>query len=186
MSNEGTSVGVYLNEPLHFKDWPFRGSEKSGERLDILAEVKETINRESGWCTKSSVVLNYFVNSKGSLTACEAIKYDYDFDVQPQHPVCHAQNSNKIMSHRPESFPEDFDVGSLVNRHQALRIPTAFVNLAGLLEKLTADHLPSDHYTDFWEQCQAVVDAIPCHDRGPIIERITKSGSVRSRHWYPR
>ena len=184
VKKNGDVANIYLNHPLYFEDWPFKSQTK--HRIDILADVKETVRLSDGMCIKSSVVVNYFLIDGERRIACDAIKYDFDEHVQPQHPICHAQNANKVLSERPERFPDKFDQSSLKNRHQATRIPTAFVNLAGLLEKLTADHLSNNAYDEFWSLCDAYVDAIPCHSRSELFGKITESNSVRSRFWYPR
>jgi len=182
--NSNQTVSIFLNQILYFENWSYRSQSKV--QIDILADVKETVRLSDSKCTKSTVVVNYFLIDGDSRIACDAIKYDFDEQIQRQHPICHAQNENRILDNLPETFPVSINQQSLVKRHQAVRIPTAFINLAGLLEKLTADHLSNEKYTEFWESFDPYISAIPCHSQSEQTENITNSTDIRSRHWYSR
>lgn len=179
-------VEVTLAEPLYFENWPYRVS--SRENIDIVVDICETIRKSDAACIKSAVTVNYFLRDGSEVYACDAIKYDYSEDADPQHPICHAQNLNRIINPLPESFDTGTTIlqEALSKRQQAARIPTAFVNLAGLLAKVTADHLSNGAYAEFWAACEGVVQNIPCHSRQGGMPRIVESGCVRSRYWYPR
>lgn len=177
---------VRLAEPLYFRNWPYRSGSRPNEKIDILAEITETIGLDDGKCLRSTLRLNYFRQVGERRVACEAIHYDFDSTVQSRHPVCHAQISNSIMEQLPESFPErdSIDEKLLKQRHQAIRIPTAFVNFAGLFAKLTADHLPEETVSDFWDTCKTCIDKIPTHAENEVFSEIFAVGSLRSYTWY--
>lgn len=179
----GQDLVVTLAEPLYFREWPYRSGAKPTEKLDILAEIMETIRLSDGHCVRSTLRLNYFQIDGQTRNACEAIHYDFNAIVQERHPVCHAQNSNSIIG-TPEAFPADVQTGLLEHRHQAIRIPTAFVNLAGLFAKLTADHLPADKVSEFWATCEPYIDVIPGHARNDTLDMILDGTSLRSHLWY--
>lgn len=84
----------------------------------------------------------------------------------------------------PPGFPEKVDSSAIENRQQAIRIPTAFVNLAGLIEAITADHLSPEKYEEFWDKCAPYVEGIPVHADGDQVRAICESNCLRSRHWY--
>ena len=184
IESDDQQVVVRLQEPLHFKGWPYRsGSQK---QIDILAEIEETIERESGMCLQSTLRINYFLQNGDNRIACEAIHYDFNSCVQDHHPVCHAQMSNDIMDNLPESFVKQNNISKclLARRHQAMRIPTAFVNFAGLFAKLTADHLPADTVREFRKKCKNHIKRIPDHHCGDIFDVIFKGRTLRSYGWY--
>ena len=180
---KGQQLIVAFAEPLYFKSWPYRSGSKPSERIDILAEVIETIGLREERCLRSTLRLNYFLQDGEKRVACEAIHYDFNCTVQSQHPVCHAQNSNTIMA-RPESFPDIVDTKPLEKRHQAIRIPTAFVNFAGLFAKLAADHLPPEAVSEFWTACKAYIDEIPTHAVNDVTAGILRNGNLGSFAWY--
>lgn len=178
-------VNVGVEEPIYFKDWAYRP--KSKARIDILASFIESIRLSDGVCVSSAVTVNYLHRSGQECYACDAIKYDYCENAEAQHPICHAQNQNSVLP-LPESFPKDrqpINQQALGQRHQVARIPTAFVNLAGLLAKIVADHLNTDAYAEYWTACEKVVGDIPCHSRLGGMPRIKGSECIRSRYWYP-
>lgn len=178
-----SQVVVSLSEPLYFKDWPYRCGCARKETIDILADVIETIDLEEGKCVRSTLRINYFLPDGDVRIACEAIHYDFNLMIQSQHPVCHAQNSNSIVE-LPESFPEKVNSEPLARRHQAIRIPTAFVNVGGLFAKITADHLPSQVISDFWKTCKVYIDEIPTHAPNEVFTEIFAGKTLRSYGWY--
>jgi len=183
LDKDGQELVVTLAEPLYFKDWPYRTGAKPNEKLDILAEITETISLNDGHCVRSTLRLNYFRLDGEKRIACEAIHYDFDATVEKQHPVCHAQNSNSIVA-LPEIFPETYDATPLAKRHQDIRIPTAFVNFAGLFAKLIADHLPADTVSEFWSTCKSYIDKIPAHASNDVVKEILAGKSLQSHSWY--
>lgn len=169
-------------EPLYFKNWPYRIDSK--ERVDILAEFIETIRMSDGSCVHSTLRVNYFRLEGEKKIASDAVDYDFSEVVQDQHPICHAQSMNSILNRRPEGFPEDVDESPIANRNQSVRIPTAFVNFAGLFVKLTADHLPPETFAEFWSTCKSYIDQIPDHASNDVFDEIFAGRSLRSYSWY--
>jgi hypothetical protein len=167
---------------MYFKEWPYKPLSKT--RLDIVATVDETIKLETGKCTRSRCRINYFLIDGDKRIACDAIHFDFDSSIQSQHPICHAQNFNKAIEDLPNGLAELVDMTPLERRHQAIRIPTSFVNLAGLIQLLTADHLSPQHYASFWDSCETCVFEIPDHMEGAEVSAIMDSGSLSNRNWY--
>ena len=116
----------------------------------------------------------------------EALHYDFSQSVQPQHPVCHAQNMNTILDPLPERFQFEIDAGPIEQRNQSVRIPSAFVNFAGLFVKLTADHLRAEVYDEYWATCASYIAAIPDHASNDEFTQIFDATSLRSYSWYKR
>lgn len=182
-SKEGY-VKLTLTEPLYFIGWPYRSASRT--KLDIVATVDETVCLDSGRCANSRCCVNYFRIDGDHRIACDAIHYDFDASIQLQHPICHAQNANRTIDNLPSEFPDYVDKSALRNRHQLVRIPTAFVNLAGLIQALTADHLSPQNYIDFWAACEPYVANIPDHVDGAESRAICESKTLRNRNWYKR
>lgn len=180
--NRVQQLVVNLSEPLYFRDWPYRAG--SSSRIDILADITETISLPDAKCIRSTLRMNYFRSNRGEEIACDAIHYDFDATVQAQHPVCHAQPVNSILEHRPDNFPDNVIASPIAERHQTIRIPSAFVNLAGLFAKLTADHLPAREASEFWDNCKVYIDRIPDHASTDICTAIFLSNTLRSYGWY--
>lgn len=173
---------IELTEPLYFQNWPYRIDAR--ERVDILAEFIETIRLSDGSCVHSVLRVNYFRLEGEKKIASDAVHYDFSEDVQKQHPICHAQSMNRILKRLPDGFPADPDESPIAKRHQSVRIPTAFVNLAGLFLKLTADHLPPETFAEFWSTCKSYIDAIPDHASNKVFDEIFAGRSLRSYSWY--
>lgn len=180
----GQELTISLTEPLYFRDWPYRAASKRSERIDILAEIIETIRVTDARCIHTTLRLNYFARDGEKRIACDAIHYDFNADVQPRHPVCHAQGVNEILPNLPDGFPTDIDVSPIARRHQTIRIPSAFVNFAGLFAKLVADHLPEDKVEEFWERCRVCVSAIPDHLATDTSNAVLTAATLRSYAWY--
>jgi hypothetical protein len=183
-SKDNQKLILCLTEPLYFREWPYRPTSKRSERIDILAEIIETVRLTDARCTHTTLRLNYFSCDGDTRIASDAIHYDFDSDVQNQHPVCHAQGVNQILEKRPEEFPAAVDISPIARRHQTIRIPSAFVNFAGLFAKLTADHLPAHVVAEFWEKCRSCVDAIPDHLATDVSNRVITAATLRSYSWY--
>lgn len=188
-----SQVRVTLGEPLYFRAWPYRTGlteqaeqVRSTEQVDILADINETISLSNGRCVHSRLRVNYFRLDGEKRTAVEAVRYDFEEDVKHQHPVCHAQNMNTILDPRPDAFPKNVDVHPIQHRNQSVKIPSAFVNFAGLFVKLTADHLRADAYAEFWTTCKSYIDAIPDHALNDQFDQIFGANSLRSYSWYKR
>lgn len=184
-TNKKERFVIELTEPLYFRDWPYRVG--SMERIDILAEFIETIRLSDGCCVHSILRVNYFRLEGEKKIASDAVHYDYSEVVEVQHPICHAQSMNSILNRRPEGFPADVthvDVSLIANRNQSVRIPTAFVNLAGLFVKLTADHLPPETFAEFWSTCKPYIDRIPDHAPNDVFKKIFDGESLGSYSWY--
>ena len=184
LCKEGQNLVVTLAEPLYFRNWPYRTGAKPNEKLDILAEIKETISLNDGYCVRSTLRLNYFRLEGEKRIASDAVRYDFSEVVQDQHPICHAHNMNSILDRRPEGFSEYVDASPIANRNQSVKIPTAFVNVAGLFVKLTADHLPAGTFAEFWSTCKSYIDDIPAHASHNVFDEIFAGRSLRSYSWY--
>ena len=183
---QATSEDIVIRcvEPLYFQGWPYRGTSGKTAKIDIVAEIEETVRLSDRRCTRATLRVNYFGCDGDKRAACDAIHYDFGADVQSRHPVCHAQASNSIMQALPEGFPADCDVSPIAGRHQAIRIPSAFVNLAGLFAKVVADHLPPQTVSDFWRTCKPHIDKIPDHAVTETSNGVFDAKSLRSYWWY--
>lgn len=149
VTRRGDLAEIATTTPLHCRNWPYRN--KSRERIDVLAEIQETVQLSSGHCVKATTRVNYFRIDGERAIATECLHYDFKNPPDRQHPICHVQTSNAIIS-TPESFDRihsDVDDTALRNRCLNMRIPSAFVNLPGLLSILAADHMKPDDWREF-------------------------------------
>jgi hypothetical protein len=143
--NENKKLEIYLNEPIHLKEWPQNSASKKMP-VDILVDGIETIDPANNNIIKSNVSVNYFDTSKKSdkiLVPMESIHYDYEEPCCVGHPVFHAQLSTTLTKNmkRSESFSRyEVKDDCLEARLKGIRIPTAHMGLISVLISLLADH----------------------------------------------
>lgn len=172
---------------LHFKSWfQYPGSKK---RIDILAFVRETISpKPLPACVCSNVYVTYFDidDNKERAYAIESFRYEAKVPPQEQHAICHAHVVNKSLSEKscPESFRYKPNDERIKGRFQKARIPTAYVNLPGLLYILTADHLPNNKWKEFIKHCTSKSKGFPSLANCNIINNIMSEKSIMACHWY--
>ena len=169
---------------MYFQKWPYRGTSGKRDKIDIVAEIEETIRISDGKCTRATLRINYFICNGSDRTACDAIHYDFNESVQALHPVCHAQAANSILANMPEGFPAKCDDTPIKMRNQSIKIPSAFVNFSGLFAKVTADHLPAETVTEFWQRCKVHFEKIPDHAETDTSNCVLNAKSLGSYSWY--
>ncbi|MBL7218678.1 MAG: hypothetical protein ISS69_01070 [Phycisphaerae bacterium] len=177
-------VTVKTKETLHFKEWPQRDG--SNDKVDILVSMIETISVEEGVCTEAKICVDYFQISGQEAIPTESLHYDYKSPPQIKHPICHVQNSNKVLSDVPESFRYEVKPDALGKRCQSVHIPSAFVNLAGLFAILAADHMTEEHWREFMTTCLTHFQKLPAVAKHPIIDEAIPSSRLHASAWYEK
>jgi len=173
---------------LHFRPLPHRLSPKG--KISILASSRDEICKNDLSCKKSNIHLTYFeIDDQNEIAhAIESIHYDAEVPPKEKHPICHGQIVNKSVSNtrRPESFHYAIEEENLKNRFQSFRIPSAYINLPGLLFILAADHLPNNKWKEFLEDCQPKFNNFPKLSGCNILRDISANASLMAHHWYDR
>jgi hypothetical protein len=180
----GGDVVVGLKDTLYLHDWPYR--EGSHDKVDILASCEETVSLADGTCRKATVCVSYFVVKGEKATATESLHYDSLLPPQKKHPVCHVQcNCSLVKS--PESFLRkrpDYSDEPIRRRLQHVRIPSAFVNLPGLVAILAADHMTEDHWNEFTRKCMKGRDKFPRIAKRVIVDKSIPEAHLCAWAWY--
>jgi len=179
-------VVVTTKDPLHFQDWPYR--KKSSEKIEILASIRETVSLQQGTCNSATVCVHYFEIDGNRAIATESLRYDCLLPPQTkkQHPVCHVHCSNEKPNRLPPSFRWEVDDHPIEKRCQTVRIPSAFVNLPGLLAILAADHMTEAHWEDFVKVCLRNIDEFPPIAHHDIVDSAIREGRLSAWKWYER
>jgi len=175
-------VIVAMADTLHFQNWPYRDG--SPEKVDILAWLVETISLADGACTKAILRVNYFRIAGAKAIATESLHYDFGLPPPTKHPVCHVQNSNKVMDKRPESFAREVHLKAIRDRCQNVRIPCAFMNLPGLFAVLAADHMSEKHWREFMAECEKYFEKVPVVAAHDVIDVSIAGGRLSAWKWY--
>lgn len=178
--NNGDVV-MRMADTLHCIDWPFRNG--SSKKIDILATIAETISLKEGICTKAVVCVNYFKIDGNKAIATESLHYDYVCPPQAKHPLCHVQGMNDVLD-TPESFRHEVNSDWLKCRYHNVRIPSAFVNLPGLLAILAADHMRVTQWQEFMTEWQQRCAKFPRMKKHAAIEKAIEDGQVYAWAWY--
>ena len=183
-------VIVTMKEALYCKEWFYRHG--STEKIDILATITETIQLKGQLCKKSSLLVNYFrIEGRNRAIPTESLRYDCVLPPMTQHPICHVQSSNKLLdlAERPDSFNRNRTIvneRAIRDRCQTMRIPSAFVNLPGLLVILTASHLKEEHWREFMTECSKNhFSGFPCLKHN-IVDKGIPDSHLCAWGWYER
>jgi len=176
-------VIVAITDTLHFRDWPYRDG--SPEKVDILAWLVETISLDKRACTKATLRVNYFRIAGAKAIATESLHYDFGLPPQTKHPVCHVQNSNKVLD-IPESFNRDVDIKAIRDRCQNVRVPSAFMNMPALFAILAADHMSETAWREFMSECEQYFEKIPAVAEHDVIDKSIARGRLSAWKWYDR
>lgn len=177
---------IRLSEALHFREWPYRfGSKK---RIDILATVQETVSLEQRLCTRATTRVNYFRMDGRRAIATEMLHYDFVAPPEMKHPVCHAQSTNALLdaSERPDWFRRNrtVDDSGIGERGQNVRIPSAFVNLPGLIMILASDHMAPDDWEEFSDLFRPQFEGFPCMTGSADMKNMIGSSGLCVWAWY--
>lgn len=186
VEEHGESAEIRLSEALHFREWPYRSG--SGKRIDILATVQETVSLEHRLCTRATTRVNYFrVDGKRAI-ATEMLHYDFLAPPAKKHPICHVQSTGAMLdeSDWPESFRHNrtVDDSGIGERGQNVRIPSAFVNLPGLIMILASDHMKEDDWEDFSGVFRPKFEGFPCMTGSTEMRSLIGSSGLCVWAWY--
>jgi hypothetical protein len=181
LKNSEGNIVVKTSEPIHLKNWPERGG--SSHKIDILFSLREIISSQDSYCHSANIHVSYFRVERNVATAIESLHYDSDVPPAAKHPVCHAQNSRKHVD-KPESFTSEIDSSPLLNRSQNVRIPTAFINLPGILSILSADHMRENEWIEFMNHCMPHFRKVPQLPNNFIIDNQISNGRLAAWNWY--
>ena len=177
---------VSLSEALHFREWPYRSG--SRKRIDILATVQETVSLEHRLCTRATARVNYFRLDGRRAIATEMLHYDFVAPPARKHPVCHAQSTGALLdaSEWPDSFSHSrtVDDSGVGERGQNVRIPSAFVNLPGLIMILASDHMEEDDWEEFSGAFLPQFAGFPCMTGSTEMKSLIGSNGLCVWAWY--
>jgi len=157
-------------------------------KIHILASLRDVISKQDMSCKKSNVCVTYFEveKEKKIAYAIESIRYDTKVPPEKQHAICHAHVVDKSISkqRRPQDFDYKISEEYILKRYENARIPSAYVNLPGLLFILTADHLPNNKWKEFIDHCSTQFKEFPSLTNCSIINNIMREKSLMAYHWY--
>jgi len=183
--HEGSAL-IGLSEALHFREWPYRAGSK--KRIDILATVQETVSLQDRVCTMATTRVNYFRMDGRNAIPTEMLHYDFVAPPTRMHPICHAQSAGTLLSRSewPDTFSRNrtVDERGLGERGQNVRIPSAFVNLPGLIMILASDHMQEDHWMDFSEFCLPHFEGFSCMTGSAEMKSLIGSNGLCVWAWY--
>lgn len=184
--DQNGDVIITTSQPIHLKEWPER--QGSRQKIDILVSLQETVSLKDEICLQANASVTYFRVADGVATAVESLHYDSAVPpaAQPQHPVCHAQNNRRYVNPLPESFVNQVNATPLEQRCQTVRIPTAFVNLPGVLAILAADHMLSHDWRDFMDHCITQFRSVPALPANVLEYVAIPTERLSAWNWYIR
>lgn len=183
---QGEVAVVRLREALYFREWPYRSG--SGKRIDILATVQETVSLESRLCIRATTRVNYFHVTGQQAIPIEMLHYDFVAPPERKHPICHAQTTGTLLdeSEWPDAFRRNrsVDASGLGERGQNVRIPSAFVNLPGLIMIVASDHMKEDHWEEFSQVFRPQFEGFPCMTGSADMKNLIGSNGLCVWAWY--
>jgi ubiquinone/menaquinone biosynthesis C-methylase UbiE len=53
-TSKNAELTIKCSEPLYFQKWPYRGTSRRSETVDIVAEIEETIRLSDRKCTRAT------------------------------------------------------------------------------------------------------------------------------------
>ena len=187
------TVTIRMTNSLHCMGWPCRPG--STERVDILASAIEDVSLQEGVCKRATIWLNYFIVDGDKAIATERLRYDFTSPPQKRHPLFHVHGSsellcdsdsysqNELPSRLPESFKLQVDESLVSRRCQSMHMPSAFVNLPGLLAILASDHMKEDHWNEFMTECLKHCNNFP-PVRDDMMDKIIALKHLGAWSWY--
>jgi hypothetical protein len=181
---------------VYLKDWPCKRLQGS-KRLDVVIKARERFRRGSEWqLTKSTVYLNYLVDSGSGCQLVQSLHYDFEEPGQPGHPFFHVHLNVEPIP-RDELVSKginlDFDVPHPEREcFVTTRIPTADMTFASVLYCLMADHLGSDTtgsgagiFAGFAKEVQKIENRLPSLSFDALRDSLQRSfGNFKSPHWF--
>lgn len=190
---EGSAHDVQVSGTFHLKSWPFRGETDgiaSRRRIDIIASGWDKYDCSKGMLSASNIKVMYLrAQTTGPFTeSLLQVHYDFQANQGPRHPVFHAQFANVKFSEPDLSkLGIKLDLTSSTNsRIPAVRIPTPFVGLAGLLLGLAADHWDETSFLKFLKNTQEAIIVSWQPKSDSLMKNLMPKGGkpIRSIHWY--
>ena len=187
-SGHGT---VNFKRCLYIKDLPCRRL-SGAKRLDVVIVGLEELERDHTWrVRKSTVYLNYFTVADAKAQLVQSMHFDFDENVQTDHPVFHVQMSADMIS------PADRQSAHFEIEAQPLhvsnecwvttRIPTPDMTLTSVLYTLAADHLRTEIFTQFVKGVEPIQHRLPPLRFETIKTSVQKSlKHLKSSHWFVR
>jgi len=182
---------VQFKRCLYVKNLPCRRL-SGGKRLDVVIMGVEELERGDPWrVKKSTVYLNYFsvINTKGQLV--QSMHFDFNEDVQTDHPVFHVQMSDEMIPKADmQSAHVDLEVQPVHPLNECwvtTRIPTPDMTLTSVLYILAADHLRTDIFDQFVKRVEPIQRRLPPLRFDTIKTSVQKTLThFRSSHWFVR
>ena len=180
----GTDILVArTSPPLCCLGWPYRHG--SGKQVDILASAEELFSLAKQCCVKSTIRVSYFdVEAADRVFAIESVHYDYECldAVSEMHPICHVQGTSNIVE-GSEYFADrrtHIDTAAIQRRCKTMRIPTAFVNLTGILAILASDHMEADEWDEFMDKMAKKCVSMPQLHKHHIPDDVSLGSGIEN------
>jgi hypothetical protein len=182
----GDNTRVIFSHTMFLKSWPCRRLERA-KRLHVVIKALETFVRPAWQMTKSTVYINYFVETHTSTTLAQALHFDFVDPGQTDHPFFHVQLSDELIPN-VDLNGAGFDLNLSPQPSQCwvtTRIPTPDMTLASVLYCLVADHLGAAKFVQFSEAIQSIENRLPA----PAFDSIKRSIGraplhFKSSHWF--
>ena len=146
-----------LDAVIHLPEWPASSGKSKHRMLHILVHARERFGTSRPHqIVESKIRVTYLrVNSELIATALSTIRYDYDQELRPAHPLYHFHCSSDPISE--DHFPSSVRYKTLERQSAEscypFRVPTPHMGLCSVLIGLVADHLPPK---TFKELCEAI------------------------------
>ncbi|MCF7823042.1 MAG: hypothetical protein K9N35_02625 [Candidatus Marinimicrobia bacterium] len=180
-SFDGNHIILKPKQCFFFKSWPMR--DRSQKTISILASFIETIDLANMKCVKSTSRVSYYKIDGDIAYTLESIHFDADIQVQPAHPICHTQFSNRSIITQNEAFQYNVNDDFVKNRIPNIRLPSSHMNMPGLFQSLTANHLKKSEWKDFIMHCSSHFSDIPKLPGDGIVSRFSEAG-LSTLNWF--
>jgi hypothetical protein len=187
-AGEGT---VQFKRCLYVKNLPCRRL-SAEKRLDVVIMVLEELERGDPWrVKKSTVYVNYFTVKDIQGQLVQSMHFDFNEDVQTDHPVFHLHMSDEIISNADmRSAHFDLEIHPLHPSNECwvtTRIPTPDMTLTSVLYTLAADHLRTEIFAQFVKGVEPIQRRLPPLRFDAIKTSVQKSPQhFKSSHWFTR
>ena len=152
-----------LDTVIHLMKWPessqntARGAKH--RELDILVHAQERLSSAKPHkILGSKIKVTYLrVDEQQHATPLSTIRYDYDREPRPGHPVYHFHCDNDPISE--DLFPDSCRYKKIEAQTKGpcfpFRVPTPHMCLCNVLIGLVADHLPLDNFKGLWDTIES-------------------------------
>jgi len=191
----GSKGELELDTVVHLIRWPESSQNvipgAKHRTLDILVHAQERLSSGRPYrILESKIKVTYLrVDAQQHATPLSTVRYDYDREPRPGHPIYHFHCDNDPISE--DLFPPSCRYEKLEKQVEGpcfpFRIPTPHMCLCNVLIGLVADHLPSENFRGLWEVIRNEGWIPPSTERCELWSLGCANGGPRILHnwqWY--